>query len=654
MPIPMMRRFRAGFARAYSDDWSMVLQNLRKGASGWIAKLFLILLVFSFLIWGIADVFKGMSETDVATVGKTQIPAAAFRQRYLDQVQQLGQRAGRGITPDEARAFGLDRRLLNQMIADATLDEKASQMKLAVSNEELVRLIHENPAYRAPGAAAFDPAYFAQLLRSNGMTEPRFLAAERQRAMRQQLVAAFGEGITAPKTLVQALERYEGEVRNVSYIVVTPAAAGPLPAPTPEQLRSYFDENKISFRAPEYRKIALIALTPDEIAGKLEVSDEDARAAYEVDTSRFGTAEKREVHQIMFSKPEDAAAAVARAKAGASFADIAAAQGLKPEETSLGLVEKSGMLDPQVAEAAFTLEPGSVSEPVSGRFGSAVLHVSRVEPASLKPFDEVKGALKQEIAMRRAETQLLDAHDALEDDRASGSTLAEIAQKQGLRLQTFDAIDRSGRTPDGTPAAIPGGAPLITEAFNAAPGIETETVQLPQNAGFIWFETLDITPARDRDFDEVKDAVAARWTEQETAKAVAAKAAALLARAESGVPLAQVAGEAELPLRIADGMRRGRTDGIFSTEAVDRVFEVKEHGFGEVQSMTAPDHILFQVSQVIAPQVSAEDDQRVVNELSQQMENDILLQYLGALQKQIGVQVNERALAQTVGAGTGN
>lgn len=650
----MMRRFRACFARAYSDDWSMVLQNLRKGASGWIAKLFLILLVFSFLIWGIADVFKGMNESDVATVGNTPIPTAVFRQRYLDQIQQLGQRAGRGITSEEARAFGLDRRLLNQMIADATLDEKASQMKLAVSNEELVRLIHENPAYRAPGATAFDPAYFAQLLRSNNMTEPRFLASERQRALRQQLVAAFGEGITAPRTLVQALERYEGEVRNVSYIVVTPAAAGPLPAPTEEQLRAYYDANKISFRAPEYRKIALIALTPGEIAAKIDVSDDDARAAYAAESARFGTAEKREVHQIMFGKPEDAAAAVARIKAGASFADIAADQGLKPDDTNLGLVEKSAMLDPQVAEAAFALEPGGVSEPVSGRFGSAVLHVSRVEPASLKPFDEVKGELKSEIAMRRATTQLLDAHDALEDERASGSTLAEIAQKQGFRLQTFDAVDRSGRTPDGTPADIPGGAPVIAEAFNAAPGVETETVQLPQNEGFIWFETIAITPARDRDFDEVKDAVAARWSEQETAKAVAAKAAQLLARAESGVPLAQIAGETELPLRLADGMRRGRSDGVFSTGAVDRVFEVKEHGFGEVQSMTPPDHILFQVSRVIAPQVSAEDDQRVANELSQQMENDVLLQYLGALQKQIGVRLNESALNQVVGAGTGN
>ncbi len=632
----------------------MVLQNLRKGASGWIAKIFLMLLVFSFLIWGIADVFRSMSDTEVATVGKTSISSSAFRERYLDQIQRLGQQAGRGITPEEARAFNLDRRLLNQMIADATLDEKAARMDLSISSEELVRQIHANPSYRQPGASAFDPAYFAQLLRSNGMTEQRFLAAERQRAMRQQLVQTFGEGISAPKVLVEALERFEGEARNVSYIIVTPSAVGPLPAPTDEQLKSFYEANKISFRAPEYRKISLIALTPDELAGKIEVSDEDARAAYDSNVGRFGTLERREVHQIMFTKPEDAAAAAAKVKAGASFADIAAEQNLKPDETNLGLIEQSAILDSSIGEAAFALQQGGVSEPVAGRFGSALLHVTKIEPGSVRPFDDVKGELKREIAARRAESRLLDEHDAVEDDRASGSTLAEIAQKQNLNLQTFEAVDRSGRTPDGTQADIPGGATVITEVFNTQPGIEAETIQLPQNSGFIWFETVSITPARDRTFDEVKDAVAARWTEEEAAKAVSAKAAELLTRAQGGVPLAQMAGEAELPLRIADGLRRGRVDGSFSAEAINRIFDLKESGFGEAVSETPPDHIVFQLTQISAPQLSAEEDQRIARELSQQIESDVMLQYLGALQREIGVQINERALSLATGAGNIN
>lgn len=136
----------------------MVLQTLRKGASGWIAKIFLVVLTLSFVVWGIADVFRGMGASSVASVGDTEISAQVFRQQYLDQLQRISRQAGRPITPEQARAFGLDRQVLNQMIADATLDAEAARLSLAVSDAQIAREIAENPNFRAPGARRSIPA----------------------------------------------------------------------------------------------------------------------------------------------------------------------------------------------------------------------------------------------------------------------------------------------------------------------------------------------------------------------------------------------------------------------------------------------------------------------------------------------------------------
>lgn len=632
----------------------MALQTLRKGTSGWIAKIFLVLLTFSFLVWGIADVFRGMSATDVASVGNTDISAAEFRQRYLDQVQQLGQSMGRAVTPDEARAFGLDRRVLNQMIADATLDEQAARMGLAIGSEQIAEEVRNNPGYRPPGASAFDPDYFARLLRSNGMTEQRFIAAEKQRMLRQQLVQSFADGMKAPKVMVEAIERYEGEARNVSYILVSPKAVGDLLAPTDEQLKAYFDANKMTFRAPEYRKIAVLALTPASILGKVKVSQDELRAAYDADKARFGQPERREVQQIVFTNPEDAAAAAQKLKDRASFADVAREQGLSAADTSLGMVERSAILDPKVADAAFSLKQGEVSAPVQGRFGTVLVQVSQIQPGSVRPFEQVRAQLEHEIAMRQAQARLLDEHDAVEDERASGSTLAETAQKLGLKVQQFAEVDRSGRTPSGAPADIPGGAQVIEAAFDTDPGIEADTVQLPDNEGFVWLETQEVIPARDRTFEEARAAVAERWTADEMAKAVEVRAVELLARAKAGTPLAQVAAESNLPLQIADGLMRGRANGAFTVDALTQVFDAKDGGMGEAAAATAPDRVIFQVTKILAPQISPEQENAIARQVSQQMENDILLQYLATLQEQIGVKINPRALAQAVGAGESN
>ena len=59
------------------------------------------------------------------------------------------------------------------------------------------------------------------------------------------------------------------------------AQAGDIGEPSAEALASYFDGRKALFRAPEYRKIAYVMLTPEDQAKWTEVSDDDARTVFE-------------------------------------------------------------------------------------------------------------------------------------------------------------------------------------------------------------------------------------------------------------------------------------------------------------------------------------------------------------------------------------
>ncbi|MEW6256815.1 MAG: SurA N-terminal domain-containing protein [Pseudomonadota bacterium] len=627
----------------------MVLQTLRKGASGFIAKAFLLLLTVSFVIWGIADVFRGYGTNAVAKVGDTEIPVAAFRQQYLDQIQRISRQTGRPISQDQARAFGLDRQVLNQMIGEAALDDDLKRRGLALSDADVAREIRANPSYRRPGAAEFDPVYFEQLLRANGLTEARFLTMEKQRLLRQALVQSVAGDIPAPAVLMDAIHRYETEQRDISYVLVGPQAAGALPEPTQEQLKAFYDAHKVTLRAPEFRKIAVVSLTPATLAPWIQVSDTDVKAAYDTNPARFGTPERRQIEQIVFSNADDAQAADAKIKAGATFLDIAQARGLGPKDIDLGLVTKSDLIDPKIAEAAFSLPDGGTSAPLPGAFGSALVHVVRIVPAQQKPFDEVKDQLRQEIALERARRDLLDKHDAIEDERAGGATLAELSQKLGLTLETIEAVDRSGRDPEGAEIiAIPARSDVVAGAFAGSPGLENDAVQLPQNGGYVWYDILEVTPSRERPFDEVKDLVKARWTEDETVKAVAAKGTTVMDAAKGGQPLADVASAAGLEVKTADGLQRGRPSGDFSTDAIAKIFDAKLGAFGTAAGTSPTERVVFQVVKSTLPPASAADDQ-LGAQVSDQLESDLLNQYVDALRKQFGVSVNERSFQIAVG-----
>ena len=186
--------------------------------------------------------------------------------------------------------------------------------------------------------------------------------------LRRQIAQSVSGELRVPATTLAAINQFQNEKRTIEYLALTAAQAGDIPAPTPEVLGKYFEDRKVLFRAPEYRKVTLLSLTPADIAKPDAVPDADAKAYYEQHKASYGTPERRELRQMVFPKAEDAAAAHERIAKGLSFADLAKERGLKDTDTDVGMVAKADIIDPAVAEAAFALKSGETSAPVKGSF----------------------------------------------------------------------------------------------------------------------------------------------------------------------------------------------------------------------------------------------------------------------------------------------
>ncbi len=335
-------------------------------------------LILSFAVWGIADIFKGFGQSTLAKIGSTEISTEQFRQLYTDRLQQLGRQFGRPLTMDQARAFGLDRQVLQQTIAEAALDEEARRMGLGQSDAETMRMIYADPNFKGV-SGAFDPQRFQATIRQFGFTEQRYIADQRRVSLRRQIAGTVSAGLEPPKVLIEALSRFQNEQRSIEYVKLDAAQAGTIDPPSPETLAAYFDEHKTQFRAPEYRKLSFVIVTPEEIGKWASVSDEDAKKRFEENRGKLGTPEQRQVSQIVFPNADEAAAARSRIASGMSFEDLAKERGLSPSDVDLGMIAKSAIIDPAIADAAFSLPSGEVSQPVQGRFGVALVKIGKIE-----------------------------------------------------------------------------------------------------------------------------------------------------------------------------------------------------------------------------------------------------------------------------------
>src|ERR1700761_3859156 len=631
-----------------------MLRGMRKVSSNWVGKTIMSVvmgvLIISFGVWGIADIFRGFGQSTLATIGHTDISTDQFRQLYTDRLQQIGRQFGRPLTMDQARAFGFDRQVLQQTIAEAALDEDARRLGLGQSDEETRRLVFSDPNFKGSNGA-FDPARFAAAIQSFGYSEARYVAEQRKVSLRRQIAGTISAGIQPPNLMLDAMSRFQNEQRSVDYISLDAAQAGTIDPPSPETLASYFDEHKIQFRAPEYRKIVYVPITPEEIAKWSDVSDDDARKLYDVRKDTLGTPEKREVSQMVFPTMEEAAAARSRIDSGTSFDDIAKERGLQPSDVELGSVSKSEIIDPEVAKAAFAAQSGDITQPVQGKFGVTLAKIGKIDPGNQVSFESVAQKLKQEIATERARKSVADLRDKMEDERGGGASVIEAAKKLGLRAVTIDAVDRSGRRPDGQLVTdIPRGLDVVTQAFSSDVGVDNDPITF--NGGYVWYDVLGITPSRERNLDEVKDAVEAKWREDQISTRLRTKAVDMVQKLDQGAKLADEATAANLTVLTATNFKRDAQPSGVPASVITAAFRTAKDAAGQTPSQGGSEWIVFRVTDVVVPPVDlANDDvKKMKDQLQRSLEDEEIAQYVGKLEKDIGTSINESAFAQVTGA----
>ena len=155
-----------------------------------------------------------------------------------------------------------------------------------------------------------------------------------------------------------------------------------------------------------------------QIAGKTDVTDEEAKKFYEANKTEFQQPDTVKASHILFlvnkddsqdvvnQKLEAAKAAEARAKKGEDFnklaKELSEEPGAKESGGDLGFFPKDRMV-PEFAEAAFNQKVGDISDPVRTQYGWHIIKVIDKKPAGTLPYDDVKAQLMTYLKAKKQE-----------------------------------------------------------------------------------------------------------------------------------------------------------------------------------------------------------------------------------------------------------
>ena len=483
-----------------------MLQLIRGTVGTWVVKALFFLLIASFAIWGIGDIFRGKGPAStVAEIGPVKVQAAELDREFRQQLNRLRPMFGGQLDMEQARQLGLVDQTLDQIVQRTLFDLAAQDSGLAAGDETVQRRLQKIPAFRNE-QGQFDPELLRRALSANGMSENMLVGMIREEAGRQLVVGAVGTGAQAPDIMVDALYRFRNEKRRAETLTVANDSMPEPSAPDEAELTRAHEDKAVRYTAPEYRGLTIGLVSVEAFAKSLEVTDDEVKAAYDGRADEFQTPERRSFQQVLVDTEDQARRIQEKARAAGGNLDAAAkAEGV--EAAALGPLGEAEI--PEIGVSVFALDADTVADPFKSDLGWHVIRVTKVEPAQVRKLADVREEVIAQLRKDRAADQMPRFINMVEDALAGGATLEEAAAKYKLSLLRIEAVDAAGARPDGSKVAdVPDLTQILQTAFNLAQGARSSVIEAADSNAFV-VRADSLTPSRLKPLAEVRDHVSA-------------------------------------------------------------------------------------------------------------------------------------------------
>ena len=639
-----------------------MLDGMRRH-KGWLKwSLALVCLAFVFLyVPGFVDqtALEGFPNDVVARVGDYDITVAQFRQMYLLQLENYRQQSSGEVSEEVLRSLGIDRQILQGMIARYAAVAEAERIGLSVSDAEVRHRIVNLPGFQVNGQFVGEARYRQALaFQRPPMTPAQFEEEVRRDIMFERLEAAVTGWIAVSDEEIAAEHRRRNEKVRVQVVAFRGDDYLEELEATDEEIEALYEEDSLSYELPEKRQLRFLLVDESTIFESISPADEEVQQFYDANSSQYTTPGQVRASQILLRIGDQdeaevearAAELAAEARGGADFAELAREHS-QDEATveaggDLGMFGRGRMVA-EVEAAAFDMEVDAVSDPVKSAIGFHVLRVTEKQEETRQPLEEVREAIENTLKNERATTRADDLARAIAAEVETPEDLERAAGARGFELQESGFVGR------GEPILGLGFAPQVSaEAFQLEEGEVVGPIQTPTGPAFVTVTGLQdpVIPP----LDEVREDVARDVRNRKALERAREEAEAAVGSLRDGEDFAAAAEAAGLTVGTSELISRGAAfPEVGVSAAVEQAaFELPVGGVSGI--LEAGGETLAVVRLVeredVTPEQIAEASDAVRSDLLQSRRAEFYSAYMSRVQVQLGVDVDYGAFETAVGS----
>jgi peptidyl-prolyl cis-trans isomerase D len=521
----------------------------------WMQVLLALIILPSFVLVGVSSMGGGSGGPDVAVVDGKKISQQQWEDAQRRAMDNARARQGERFDSKEFETPEKKQEILDALVAEKAITTEIKHGMLTVDNTMIRKQVLEEGGFLRPDGTPDKEAYQA-MLSSRGMTEAQLFQSERERMTLRQLNVAIEATSFVPRAVSTRVTDTVEQEREVQELLFPAADYIGQVKVTDDMVKAYYEKNAALFQAPEQAKVEYVVMDAAVVEGQIAITDAEITDFYAKNKAALGTPEQRFASHIVITVKKDASAAdkaAAKAKAEAilaevrkapgTFAAVAKAQSQDPVSAAvggdLGLAVKGGLPSLEVENAVFKLQPGEM-ELVTSDFGYHIVTLTKLVPATIKPFEEAKPAVVAELKKSKMSKKYAELAEKFTNTvYEQADSLKPAADLLHVTVQTADHVTR-------TPSPALGASPVNNAKFLKALFSEdtlknkrnTEAVETLPNT-MVSGRVVDYKPAAKRPLAEVEGAIRMVVAREEASK------------------LARKAGEAKLAAAKASGDAAG-------------------------------------------------------------------------------------------------
>jgi peptidyl-prolyl cis-trans isomerase D len=484
-----------------------------------ILKWSLAVVVLTFILLYIPDFVStrpsgtgAASNEVVADVGGREVTARDFQQRYVSQIQAYRNQFGGSINSSLLRQLGIDQQILNQMIEEQIALIEADRNGIRVTDDELAQQILSLPGLQENGQFIGEARY-QQLLQSQNppMTPGQFEEGLRRSLIVDKLRSALTDWMAVPDNDLEREYTQRNEKVKLQVVALTADRFRDKVTVSDADVAAYYESHSAEYRRGEQRKIRYLLLDREQARQKVVVPPTDIQRYYNDNIQQFQTQEQVKASHILLETAgkndadvkKRAEEILKQVKSGADFAELAKKvsedKGSKANGGDLDYFSRGRMV-PEFEQAAFSMQPGQISDLVKSQFGYHIIKVVDKKAGSTRPLEEVRTQIQQQLAMQTADQRITDQARNLEKRIDDPSDLDTVAKELGVMVQESGLFQREDPVPG------LGVAPQVSqEAFTLAD--KQVSTAIASSRGPVFISVSEKKDPYVPKLDEVKDRV---------------------------------------------------------------------------------------------------------------------------------------------------